>query len=212
MAPAPLSTASVTASATHNLIGPLWCWLPSGWACAHSRPLWVSPTTSPVRLGVSPAAAPAPTGAFNQRFEALFPQAGALGCVVCFAPPVYLCSNVGPRGATRRSACPILHHSESGPLGLSVQECGTAGSASGQTACPVGPTLRQSGSRHGNVSPLRPICSSLPLLSVWMNVYFSFPWCWTSLSFNFLSVLVVRGGTVCLPTPPSWFSHTQSFL
>ena len=26
------------------------------------------------------------------------------------------------------------------------------------------------------------------------------------LPFNFLSVLVVRGGTVCLPTLPSWFS------
>ena len=34
---------------------------------------------------------------------------------------VYLCANVGPRGATRRSACPILRHSESGPLGLSAR-------------------------------------------------------------------------------------------
>ena len=25
-------------------------------------------------------------GCFNQRFEALFPRAGALGCAVCFAP------------------------------------------------------------------------------------------------------------------------------
>ena len=108
----------------------LWCWFPSGWACAHPRPLWVSPTTSPVRLGVSPAAAPTPTGVFNQRIEALFPQAGALGCAVCFAP---------------------RHLS-----GLSVRECGTAGSASGQTACPVCPTLRQSWSRHGHASPLCP--------------------------------------------------------
>ena len=73
-------------STTHNQTGPLWCWFPSGWACAHSRPLWVSPMTCPVRLGVSPAAVPTPTGVFNQRFEALFPCAGALGCVVCFAP------------------------------------------------------------------------------------------------------------------------------
>ena len=51
-------------SATHNQTGPLWCWFPSGWACAHSRPLWVSPTTSPVGLGVSPAAAPTPMGIF----------------------------------------------------------------------------------------------------------------------------------------------------
>ena len=77
---------SVTPSATHNQTGPLWCWFPSGWACARPRPLWVSPTTSPVRLGVSPAAAPTPTGALNQRSEALFPRAGALGYEVCFAP------------------------------------------------------------------------------------------------------------------------------
>ena len=77
---------SATPSATHNQIGPLRCWFPSGWACAHSQPLWVSPTTSPVRLGVSPAADPTPTGIFTQRFEALFPRAGALGYAVCFAP------------------------------------------------------------------------------------------------------------------------------
>ena len=38
-----------------------------------------------MRLGVSPAAAPTPTGVFNERFEVLFPRTGALGCVVCFA-------------------------------------------------------------------------------------------------------------------------------
>ena len=58
--------------------------------------------TSPVRLEVSPAAAPTPMGAFNQRFEALFPRTGALGCTVCFtlspALSVYLCVNVGPQG------------------------------------------------------------------------------------------------------------------
>ena len=58
----------------------------------------------------------------------------------------------------------------------------------------------------GNASALHPSCSSPPLLQVWMNVYFLFSWCWTSSLFDFLSVLVVRGGTVCLPTPPSWFS------
>ena len=36
-----------------------------------------------MKLGVSPAAAPTPTGVFSQWFEALFPQAGALGCAVC---------------------------------------------------------------------------------------------------------------------------------
>ena len=105
--------------------------------------------------------------------------------------PVYLCMNVGPRGATHHSACPILCHSESGPLGLSVCECGAAASASGQTPCPVCPTFRQSGSRHGNSSPLCPGAQSPPLLPFWMNVYFLFPWCRTSLLFDFLSVLAV---------------------
>ena len=40
-----------------------------------------------------------PTGFFNQRFEALFPHTGTLGCVVCLTPqlilPVYLHANVG---------------------------------------------------------------------------------------------------------------------
>ena len=97
----PLHRILVFHSATHKQTGPLWCWFLSGWACARSRPLWVSPTTSPVRLGVSPAAAPTPTGVFNHKLEALFPGAGALGYTVCFAP--------------RRSS------------GLSMYECGTAG-------------------------------------------------------------------------------------
>ena len=115
-------------SATHNQTGPLWCWFRSGWACAPSRPLWVSPMMSPVQLGVSSVATPNPTGVFNQRFEALFPRAVALGYAVCFVP--------------RRLS------------GLSVCECGASGYASSQTACPVCPTLCQSRSRHGHASPL----------------------------------------------------------
>ena len=86
-----------------------------------------------------------------------------------------------------------------------MRECGAAGSASGQTACPIRPTLCQSRSRQGHVSPLHPGCPSLPLLPVWMYVSFLSTWCRTSLPFDFLSVLVVRGGAVCLPMPPSWF-------
>ena len=107
---------SIFHSATHNQTGPLWCWFPSGRAYAHSRPLWVSPTTSPVRLGVSPAAVPTPRGIFNQRFEALFPPV-LEPWVARFASlptvcPVYLWANVVPRDATRCSACPVLRHSE----------------------------------------------------------------------------------------------------
>ena len=113
---------SIFHSNTHNQTGPLWCWFPSGWACAHSRPLWVSPKSSPVRLGVSPPAAPTPTGVFTQRFEALFHHAGALGCAVCFAPRRLSGLSMFECGAAvcyPHSACPALHHSESSPLGLS---------------------------------------------------------------------------------------------
>ena len=105
---------SIFHSDTHNHTGPLWCWFPSGWACAHSRPLWVSPMTSPVRLGVSPAATPTPTGAFNQRFEALFPHAGALRCLVCFAPRRLSYISVHECGAPR--CYPLLSLPHSPPL------------------------------------------------------------------------------------------------
>ena len=113
-----LHRTSIFHSATHNQTGPLWRWFPSGWACARPRPLWVSPTTSPVRLRVSPAAAPTPTGVFNQRFEALFPHTGAPGFAVCFAPRrlvwVYLCANVGPGGLpVVRLPAPFVPHSAS---------------------------------------------------------------------------------------------------
>ena len=125
---------STTPSATHNQTGPLWCWLPSGWACAHSRPLWVSPATSPVRLGVSPAAAPTPTGLFNQRCEALFPRAGALGYVVCLAPlpssglAVHECEAMerlpatlpAPFSATLSPALSVSLCANTGPQGLLV--------------------------------------------------------------------------------------------
>ena len=156
---------SITPSATHNQIGPLLCWFPSGWACARPRPLCVCPTTSPVRLGVSPAATSTPTGVFNQRFEALFPRTGTLGYMVCFASPpffpVYLCSNVGQQGLlVVRLLALFLSHSAS---------LGTAMATGVLSAWP----------------------SSLPLLPVWMNVSFLSTWCRTSLPFNFLSVLVV---------------------
>ena len=51
-------------------------------------------------------------------------EPSALLPAVC---PVYLCSNVGPWGATCRSACHVLRHSESGPLSLSAQIWGCRG-------------------------------------------------------------------------------------
>ena len=115
-------------SATHNQTGPLWCWFLSGWACARSRPLWVSPTTSPVRLGVSPAATPTLTGIFNQRFEALFPRTGALGCPVCFAPCClsgFICPRMWGRGVVP-AALPAPFSATLSPA-LSVYLCANVG-------------------------------------------------------------------------------------
>ena len=58
-------------------------------ASVHSRTLWVSLMNSPVRLGVSPTTA-TPTDFIVRGFEALFPHAGPLGCVVCLAPQLFL--------------------------------------------------------------------------------------------------------------------------
>ena len=157
---------------------------------------------------------PNPHGHFQTGLRLYFPRLepwvvqSALLPAIC---PVYLCANVWPRVLPAALPAPF---SATLSLALSIylRECGAAGSASGQTACPVRPTLRQSRSRHGHVSPLRPGCPSPPLLPVWMNVYFLFPWCRTSLPFDFLSVLVVRGGAVCLPTPPSWFSPCNALF
>ena len=137
---------SVTPSATQIQIGPLWCWFPSGWVCVCSRTLWVSPANSPVRLGVSPAAASTLTGVFSQRFEALFPRARALGCKVCLTPQlfllVYLLANVGP--PSPQSAALLSPPAASFPtLVLQLLPC--------QGSPPPG-------------------CLSLPLLLVWMNV------------------------------------------
>ena len=56
---------------------------------------------------------PTPTGVFNQRFEALFPHAGALGCVVCFAPRHLSGLSVCECGATECAPAPFVPHSAS---------------------------------------------------------------------------------------------------
>ena len=56
---------------------------------------------------------------------------------------------------------------------LSVRECGVAGSASGHTACPVRPTLRQSRSRHSHASPLHPGAHLRPSYRFgWMFIFY----------------------------------------
>ena len=153
MAPAPLSaglhslpllpTIKLGPSGADSQVG--------GWACACFQPLWVSPMNSSVRLGVSPAAASTPMGVFNQRLEALFPHAGALGCSVCFAPPqflrVYLCANVGPR-CLLATAWPARFVPQSAKSLVWLRCCKSS----------------------------LPSCLSPPLLPVWINVSSLAPW------------------------------------
>ena len=146
-----------------------------------------------MRLRVSPFATSTPTGIFTQRFEALFPRAGALCCAVCSASllflPVYLCVNVGPRGLLAVTLpAPFVSQSAKSLSPATLPQLASA------VAAHLRPTY-QSG---------RMFC--LHLLG-----------CQTSMRFDFLSVLVVffilncflllvvRGGAMCLPMPPSWF-------
>ena len=158
----------VTPLGTHNQIGPLWCWFPSGWACAHSRSLWVSPMTSPVRLGVSPAAAPTPTGIFRglrlyfPELEPWVTQSASLPAV----RPVYLWANLVPRGVLPAALPAPFSATLSPALWVYLCKCGATGSASARTACAICPTLRQSQSRHSHASPLHPGAVSAPPTSL----------------------------------------------
>ena len=84
-----------------------------------------------MRLGVSPAAAPTPTGVFSQRFEALFRCAGALGYVVCFVPRRL--SGLSMRECGAAECYPPLFATLSPALSVYLRKCGVTGSGSGQT-------------------------------------------------------------------------------
>ena len=122
MALAPFSTGFQSLPLLPTIkLGPSGAGSPSRWACAHCRPLWVSPMTSPVRLEVSPAAAPTPTGVFNQRSE-------ALGYKVCFAPrrsSWFICVQMWGRGVLP-AALPALFSATLSPA-LSVYLCAYVG-------------------------------------------------------------------------------------
>ena len=140
-------------------------------------------------------------------FPALEPWVAQSALLPAFCP-VYLCTNVGPRDATRSSACPILLHSESYP-------CATVGPQGRLVVRLPAPFVPHSASL-GPATATRVLSTQVPVSAPPTGLdeclFFLFPWCWTSLPFDFLSVLVVRGGAVCLPTPPSWFLYSLIFL
>ena len=118
-------------------------------------------------------------GVFNQRFEALFPglDPGLHGLLQ--SPPfvrVYLCTNVGPQGLLV-VRLPALLVPHSASLCLAT--------AMRVLSAPV---------------PISAPPTSLDVCFFFLYLVSDF------LAVDFLSVLVVRGGAVCLPTPPSWFS------
>ena len=161
--------------------------------------------TSPVRLGVSSAATPTPTGGFTQRFEALFPCAGALVCAVCFTPhhsSWFICVQMWGRRVLL-AALPALF-SATLSLALSVCLCVNVGSQGLLVVRLPAPLVPHSASLSPAaatqvLSDLLPVSASPTGLDECLFFIFGvgLPFC------SILSVLVVRGGTVCLPMPPS---------
>ena len=148
--------------------------IPGGWVCVRSRTLWVSPTNSSVRPGVSPAAA-TPTGFYSQRFWG-------------FISPFW------------NSGLPSLSCSPVVPPRLSAHKCGTAQSSSHHLArgplhpgCPS-PLLLPVWMKVSSLTPWL-----LDFHTVWFfgsSGYFFVFKC-------VVLLLVVRGGKAYLLIPPS---------
>ena len=153
-----------------------------------------------MRLGVSPTAISTPTGVFSQRFEALFPHTGILGCMVCLVPqlflPVYLPVNVGP---------------SSPPTAASVTSCSTPHPAPQSATLLGAPTTAMSSVLSARQLPVSAPPTSLDecffFNSLVVRLPYSSIFCqfWGFFVFKFVVVLllVVQGGNVYLPTPPS---------
>ena len=179
-----LSQLSVTSSTTHKQIGRFWCWLLGGWVCVHSRTLLVSPMNFPMRLGVSPTAW-TPTGVFNQRFEGLFPLLEPWVARSAWFPSCsswFICTWMWDH----------LLHQPQPPLLWSTSRCLAAGPL--QPAAHLRPS-HQSG-----------WCFLFNSLVVGLPYSLTFCQFWLFFVFKFVVVLllVVWGGTVCLPMPSSW--------
>ena len=119
-------------------------------------------------------------------FEALFPRTGTLGCTDCLAPQLFL---------------PVYPHTYAGPLGLPA------------TTLPA--LVLQPPPCHASSLPWLPVSTpstsmddcfffnSLVVRLPYSSIFWQFQ---LFLVFKFVVVflLVVQGGRVYLPTPPSW--------
>ena len=167
---------SVTSPATHNQIGPFWCWFLGGWASLHSGPCgslqW---TNSPVRLGVSPTAE-TPIGFYSQRFWGF----------------IFLGWNPGLHSLSRS---PVVHPS------LSTRKCGAAGPSA---AALPGVFSTFTSPLHPSCCPGWMFL--LYHLGCQTSIQFNFVAVWLFFVFKFFVVLllVVQGGKVYLPLLPCW--------
>ena len=118
-----------------------------------------------------------PPQVFSVRgFEVLFPNAGTLDCTVCLAPQLFL---------------PVYPHTNVGPPTLQLPPC----RESSLTRLPVSAPSTGLDECFFFYS----LVVRLPYSSIFWQL-----WLFFVCNFVVVLLLVVRGGTVCLPMSPSW--------
>ena len=172
---------SVTSPTADNEVGLFWCWFPGGWACVRSRTLWVCEAGSFSHCRLNPHR--------------------------CFQTEVLRL--YFPTLKLRVAWSILLPRCSSQFICRWMWDCPVRNLLPPWVLKPL-PCLQSSLHRAAHLHP-----SCLP---VWMTVSSLTPWLsnfhtvsifcqfWLFFIFKFVVVvlLVVRGGTVCLPTPPSW--------